>query len=168
MGHFFCDRIQRQRHKVCAIDAHVKRQSNAFQPAMTVTEQVPGTLIRSVPGPHCVMAEHNHLRFTCASKIRNLQRYEWCEQLNLLARDEVLEPGLIVAARQDSYVSVQLTSPCRKVAQTLESEIAQVVHHILLYNHMVPPLHHDSIHRLYTLKGTTEIRNGIFVIKVCV
>lgn len=135
---------------------------------MTVTKQMPGTVIGAVPHLHRVMTENDHLLPSGCSQLRKFQRYERRNNLNFLIACEILKPRPIMTAGQDFYASIQLVCPFRKMAQIIESEIAKMVNQIIVRNNIVPSLYHDSIHLIHALEWTSEIGNSTFIIKVCI
>lgn len=71
-----------------------------------------------------------------------------------------------MTARQNLDPSMQLAGPFRKMLNTLQRKISEMVDGILFTHYTVPSLDHDGIHLLHAPKGMMEIFNGMFIVEV--
>src|SRR5215207_577568 len=135
---------------------------------MTMAKQMPGAIIRPIPNLHGIMAHDNHLSMVTCRKFWKLHRYQRGNHLYARAGSKIFSPGIVVTARENFYVAVQPAHPFCEMSHVTKRKISEMVDSILFSHDTIPFFNHDRIHLVHALKWTIEIRDRVFIIKMCI
>src|SRR6266516_1027055 len=75
---------------------------------------------------------------------------------------------MVVAARKNFYISIQLAYPLFKMANIIKRKVSELVDRIIFSNDTIPFFDHYNIHLVHASKWTIEILNCILIVEVCI
>src|SRR5687768_12358793 len=75
---------------------------------------------------------------------------------------------MVVTARENFYISIQLAYPFCKMVNIIKRKISEMVDSIIFGNNAIPFFDHYNIHLVHAFKWTIEILNCIFIVEMCI